>query len=88
VVLGGLTLVASAWLYAALRVGDVGWAPPASRAPWGPIVVVFPEYGSGSVYPKVMTGLVLLAVVVLVANEWRQHRALQGMARRGFLPQR
>jgi hypothetical protein len=88
VVLGAITLVASAWLYVALRVGDVGWAAPASRAPWGPLVVVFPEYGSGSVYPKVVTALVALGLVVLVANEWRQYRALQGMARRAFLTQR
>ncbi|HEX3318370.1 MAG TPA: hypothetical protein VHR88_10140 [Solirubrobacteraceae bacterium] len=87
-VLGGLTLVASAWLLVALRVGDAGWVAPASRAPWGPLEIVFPRYGAGSVYATVVSVLVAAGLVALVANEWRQHRALQGMARRAFLTQR
>jgi len=83
-VLGALTLAASAWLYVALRLGDTGWVAPTSRAPWGPLEIVFPKYGTSSPYATVVTVLVVAALIALVVNEWRQRRALQGMARRAF----
>ena len=86
--LAGLTLLASAWLYVALRVGDTGWVAPSSRAPWGPLEVVFPHYGTSSPYPTVVAGLVVAGLVALVGNEWRQWRALQGLARQAFSAQR
>ena len=72
------------WLYVALRVGDVAWVPPTSRAPWGPLEVVFPKYGTSSPYATVVTVLVVLGLLALVVNEWRQQRALQDMAQRAF----
>jgi hypothetical protein len=83
-VLGALTLVGSVWLYVALRVGDVAWVPPTSRAPWGPLEVAFPTYGTSSPYATVVTVLVVLGLLALVVNEWRRQRALQGMAQRAF----
>ena len=87
-VLAALTLLASVWLYVALRVGDATWVAPASRAPWGPLEVVFPRYGTSSPYATVVTALVVAALIALVANEWWQRRALRGMARRAFSAQR
>jgi hypothetical protein len=43
-VLIALTLVASVWLYAELRVDGGTWTRPASSAPWGPLKVVFPRF--------------------------------------------
>jgi hypothetical protein len=83
-VLAALTLLASAWLYVALRLGDVTWVAPASRAPWGPLEIVFPRYGTSSPYATVVTGLVVAGLLALAINEWRRRRALQGMARRAF----
>ena len=72
----------------ALRVGDATWVAPASRAPWGPLEVVFPRYGTSSPYATVVTALVVAALVALAANEWRRRRALRGMAQRAFSAQR
>ena len=45
---------------------------------------MFPKYGTSSPYATVVTVLVVLGLLALVVNEWRQQRALQGMARRAF----
>ena len=79
-----LTVAGSAWLYVQWRVGDVGWVAPSSSAPWGPLEPVFPRYGTGSAYATVVTALVAAGALALVLNEWRQQRALRGMARRAF----
>jgi len=60
-VLGALTVGASAWLVLA----GVGWAPPDSDAPWGPLVVAFP----------VVAGLALVAW--FAALELRRRRELR-----------
>jgi hypothetical protein len=72
------------WLYVALRVGDATWVAPASRAPWGPLEIVFPHYGTSSPYATVVAALVVAGLLALLVNEWRRRRALQGMARRAF----
>ncbi len=82
VVLVALTLVASVWLLVALRTGDTPWVAPTTSAPWGPLEIVFPQYGTGSAYATVVTVLVVVGLVALVVNEWRQRRELQGLAQR------
>ena len=79
-----LTLVASGWLYVALRLGDTGWVAPTTSAPWGPLEVVFPRYGPNTPYSTVVTVAVVVGLLALIAYEWRQWRAMEGVARRAF----
>ena len=79
-----LTVAGSVWLYVPWRLGDVDWVAPSSSALWGPLEAVFPRYGTGSAYATVVTALVAAGALALVLNEWRQQRALRGMARRAF----
>jgi hypothetical protein len=83
-VLVALTLVASAWLYVAWRTGDAHWVAPSTSAPWGALEIVFPRYGTGSAYATVVTVLVVLGLIALVVNEWRQRRELQDLAQRAL----
>jgi hypothetical protein len=79
-----LTVAGSVWLYVQWRLGEVDWVAPSSSAPWGPLEAVFPRYGRGSAYATVVTALVGAGTLALLLNEWRQQRALRGMARRAF----
>jgi hypothetical protein len=67
VVLGALTLAASAWL---LIEGDP-WSPEASRGPWGPLRDAFPEFGGDPVWPAVLSAAIVLVLAALAAREWR-----------------
>jgi hypothetical protein len=69
-VLALLTLGATAWL---LWLTDVpGWLDVATRAPWGPLVVVFPSFASFGWWALVACALLAAGVGVLV---WRERRA-------------
>jgi hypothetical protein len=70
VALVALTLVASAWLYGALRAGATTWVAPTSRAPWGPLEAAFPHYGTASPYPSVVTAVVVAGLLLVAAREW------------------
>jgi hypothetical protein len=74
--LGALTLAGT--LFA------VGWAARDSwdalpDAPWGPLVVVFPHWDTGSAWEVVVTTAVGVAALTLLVREWRG-------ARRAVLP--
>lgn len=73
-VLSGLTLIGSAWLFAALRLDGGGLVAPGSDAPWGPLVALWPRYGVGSAWGDVSLGLVVVALAALAAFEWRHWR--------------
>ncbi|MDA0181452.1 hypothetical protein OJ997_14200 [Solirubrobacter phytolaccae] len=69
-VLALLTLGGTAWL---LWLTDVpGWLDVDSDAPWGPLVVVFPDFTSLTWWPVVACVLIAVGVAVLV---WRERRA-------------
>ena len=85
VVLGALTLGASAWLYVELRLGETGWVAPSSSAPWGPLEGVFPLYGPGTgPWPAVATLLVCAGLLALAIVEWRHWRQIAGAPRRAY----
>jgi hypothetical protein len=72
-VLGALTLLASAWLFIQVRGGDVGWSPPASRAPLGPLADALPRWDSA--WAAVVAAAVAAALAAIVAREWRDRAA-------------
>ena len=67
-VLALLGIVASAWLYADVRLGDGGLAADRPPAPWGPLEQLFPLYGREPL-PYVLTAVAgaTAAVAVVVA---------------------
>src|SRR3954471_17055954 len=67
--LAALTLGASAWL---LIGGIDGWLVVDTRAPWGPLVKVFPDFGGRPLWPIV---LCVLLAAALGALALREHRA-------------
>jgi hypothetical protein len=75
-VLGALTLVATAWLCAEVATGAVGgWTLAAeSRAPWGPLEVLFPRWQEGSAWAHAVSATVGLSLVALLWSEWRARR--------------
>lgn len=77
IALGALGIAASIWIYIAVRFGDAALAAGRPDAPWGPLDVVFPRYGS-SPLPYVVTLLALAAIVALLARDRRAARRLSG----------
>lgn len=68
-----VTLGGTAWLLWLDRsVESRGWLAVDSDAPWGPLVVVFPDFTRLYWWPVVMCVLIAVGVVVLV---WRERRA-------------
>lgn len=63
-VLIAITMVASAWLWLDLRLGDGGFVTGRPDAPWGPLVKAFPLYGD-SAYPYVLSAVLALALAAL-----------------------
>jgi len=72
--LGALTLLASAWLYLALRLGEYGWVSPLPDAPLGPLVDALPSYDDGAAWPFVLAGAVGAVLALLAAREWWRWR--------------
>jgi hypothetical protein len=71
-VLALLTLAASAWLYAEVRLGNAGLVSVLPDAPWGPLERLFPLFSEGSVYPFVLAAVLgLLAAVLLLLDTRR-----------------
>jgi hypothetical protein len=77
-VLAALTLAGSAWLYVALRLGDEHWIGTATSAPWGPLEVLFPRWGSG--YADAVALAALVAAAALIAREWLRRRRVAPVA--------
>jgi hypothetical protein len=72
VVLGALTLLATAWMLVQLRTGTIGaWSPPASSVPWGPLERLLPSYASGSAWADALTVILAAMVLIVVATQWR-----------------
>jgi hypothetical protein len=83
-VLSAITLIGSGWFYAELRLGGGGLVAPGWSAPWGPLEVLWPRYGTGSLWADVSLGLVAVALAALVAFEWRHWRSTAGTTRRAY----
>jgi len=73
-VLAVLSVAASAWLYADVRLGSGGLVAPRPDAPFGPLTRVFPLFGH-SVWPYFLAGALgcgLLLLALLESRHWRR----------------
>ena len=75
-----LTLVASAWLYADVRLGSGGLVTPRPDAPFGPLTEAFPFFGT-SPGPYVLAGAVGAGILLLALRESRHWRHTAGATR-------
>jgi hypothetical protein len=80
--LGLVTLGASSWLVLAGRSGSLrGWLEVDTNAPWGPPVVVFPNFTGAAFWPAGLCALLAAGAAVLwwrerrAAGEWRRAAA-------------
>lgn len=70
--LAALTLAGTGWLLVELWTGAAdGWVAPGSRAPWGPLVDVFPLYGVESAWADAVAAGIAAGLLLLVAREGR-----------------
>jgi hypothetical protein len=83
-----VTLGATVWLFELDGRGRLpGWLELESDAPWGPLVVVFPNFTGAAVYPAVLCALVACGVGALwwrerrAAGEWRRAAAASRTSR-------
>jgi hypothetical protein len=76
--LAALTVVASIWWYAMLRLDGGAIVGPSSRAPLGPLDGALPLFGTGSAGATIALVLAGVAVAALVAFEWRAWRQQPG----------
>lgn len=81
----------SVWVHLAVRLGDAGLAANRPDAPFGPLDVVFPVYGS-SPLPYVVTAVVAVTLLALIVRPYadraraaaRQARHTAGVTRRRY----
>ena len=75
-VLGTMTVLATAWLLLKLRTGGVAaaWSPPASSVPWGPLERLLPSYAAGSTWADALSLILAAVLLVIVSIEWRAAR--------------
>jgi hypothetical protein len=77
--LAALTLGGSAWLVFAERSDRLGgWLDADTRAPWGPLVNVFPHFAGSALWPALACALVAAGVAAL---GWRERRAASAWRR-------
>ena len=83
-----VTLGASVWLFVLDRRDRLpGWLELDSDAPWGPLVVVFPNFTGAAVYPALLCVAVACGVGLLwwrerrAAGEWRRAAAASRTSR-------
>jgi hypothetical protein len=72
--LAALTLAASVWLFVDVRFGSGGLVAGRPRAPWGPLVSLFPRF-DGSAYPTAVAigaGVLILLLFWRDARHWRR----------------
>jgi hypothetical protein len=81
-VLALFTLGASTYLVLAERGGSLhGWIEVDTRAPWGPPVVLFPDFTGAALWPAILCTLLAAGAAVLwwrerqAAGEWRRAAA-------------
>lgn len=74
--LAALTLAASGWLVADVRLGGGSLAADRPDAPFGPLTGALPLFDDDAVWPFVLSGLVAAALAGAVLREWaRRPRA-------------
>ena len=78
----GLTLVASAWLYADLRFGGGAWIDDRPDAPLGPLTDALPLFEEGATAPFVVASVLGAAALAALAYAFSgpRWRALRGAA--------
>jgi len=76
--LAGLTLAGSAWLVGAAR--SSGWLAAHTKAPWGPVARVFPDFVAEPRWAAAVTVAVVAFLAALAVREWRSRRALGAAA--------
>lgn len=76
--LAGLTVAASVWLYAALRLGDGSFTDGRPDAPWGPLEALFPSFQADGGWPFWLAGAIGLALAAVAAWELRRARPAAG----------
>ena len=81
-VLGALGVVASVWLYVAVRWDGRGLAANRPDAPWGPLEAAFPLF-DGSTLPYVLATLIGIALALAFFVPAREWRRLAGVVRTG-----
>ncbi|MEA2446029.1 MAG: hypothetical protein QOJ12_3321, partial [Thermoleophilales bacterium] len=88
-VLGAIGVVASVWLWIAVRWDGAGLAANRPRAPWGPLDGAFPLFGGGT-FPYVLAGVIgvaLAAAFFVPERVWRRllRRTRAGVAASALL---
>jgi len=68
-----VSVLASAWLYLDVRLGQGGLVEPRPQAPLGPLVELFPSFGD-SPWPYVLAAAIGCALALLVVFEARRSR--------------
>jgi hypothetical protein len=76
--LAGLTIASSAWLVGAAR--SSGWLAAHTKAPWGPVARVFPDFVAEPRWAAAVTVAVVAFLGALAVREWRSRRALGAAA--------
>lgn len=75
-----LSVAASTWLYVDVRLGSGGLVGPRPDAPFGPLTEAFPLFGD-SAWPYALSAALGVALLALVAREWRHWRHNAGATR-------
>lgn len=78
--LAALTVIAGAWMCAALYLDGGGWSRPPSEIPWGPLDRLFPDFAAGPAYASVVVGAFVAALAALGVHEWRRARRTAALA--------
>ncbi len=75
-----LSMVASVWLYLAVRLGSDGLVEPRPDAPFGPLTDAFPRFGD-SAWPYALAAGIAAALAALALLEIRNWRQTAGATR-------
>ena len=85
-ILAAVTLAASVWLYADLRLGAGSWVTALPDAPFGPLEAALPVFSEGAVLPFAVAGAIGAAALVLIALAARHSRNTAGTTRARYSP--
>jgi hypothetical protein len=78
--LAALTLLASAWVWAAVRLGDAAWSRVPTEPPWFGLERILPRFAAGGWAPAALAAAVLLALAGLAARERHRRRRVPGLS--------
>lgn len=81
IVLGALTVVSGAWVYADARLFGGSLVTGRPDAPFGPLTAVLPDFTSDSAWPFALAGAIGAALLALAALEVRHSRQMAGATR-------